>query len=122
MTASSAASSAATTTPDHALAGDALGSSARPLPDPAPARLAAPDGTSVVAGLIDVVLDATGFHATLARFDRPGVFASMFFAQGVRDVELTMADGRSVQARIVRTSVTSSGERTCQIAGTGPFR
>lgn len=57
----------------------------------------------------------------LTQLDRPGVIASMFFAERARNIVLRLDDGRHAQARIASTSFIASSERVCDVAGTEPL-
>ena len=59
--------------------------------------------------------------ATLTKLERPGVVASMFFAQGLREVTLRLDDGRTARARIAGTTFVAASERVCHLIGLEPL-
>jgi hypothetical protein len=68
------------------------------------------------------LLEAPGrWTARLTQLDRPGVIASMFFAERARNIVLRLDDGRHAQARIASTSFIASSERVCDVAGVEPL-
>jgi len=75
------------------------------------------DGRFVTGGMAELEGSGNAWRATLARLDRPGHVASMYFAGGVREVLLRLDDGRSARARITGTSFIASAERVCRLAG-----
>jgi hypothetical protein len=79
------------------------------------ALIATPDGRAVARGVLE--FDAgTPRRARLRQIDRPGVVASLYFADGVRDVIVELDDGRRARARIGGTHF-SDGERVCHLTG-----
>ena len=71
---------------------------------------------------VAVVVESGGrWTARLTKLDRPGVLASMFFAERARDVVLGLADGRRARARIAGTSFIAASERVCDLAGVEPL-
>ncbi len=75
------------------------------------------DGRFVTGGMAEIDGAGVNWRATLGRLDRPGHVASMYFAGGVREVQLRLDDGRSARARITGTSFIASAERVCQLTG-----
>lgn len=84
---------------------------------PQPVALSTIDGRLVSGGIAEFHGAATLWSATLRLLDRPGNVATLFFAQGVRDVLLRLADGRTVRARLAGTRFLASAERVCQLTG-----
>ena len=78
-------------------------------------------GRPLTHGTADVVEFATGWTARLTQLDRPGVIASVFFAERARDVVLRLADGRRARARIASTSFIATSERVCDLRGVEPL-
>jgi hypothetical protein len=74
-------------------------------------------GEHITAGSIDLHHTGDAWTATMSRLEQPGVVAAMFFAQGLREVTLRLADGRSAPARIGGTSFTAASERVCELIG-----
>ncbi len=93
----------------------------QPAPEQIVAAIATVDGSLITAGLATVEGAEIDWRATLARLDRPGVMASMYFAQGVREVILRLEDGREARARIAGTSFVAAAERVCQLVGLEPL-
>ena len=75
------------------------------------------DGRALTRGTADIIERATGWTARLAQLDRPGVVASLFFAERARDVVLRLDDGRAARARISSTSFVATSERVCDLVG-----
>jgi len=85
------------------------------------AAIATPDGVCITAGVAELQGAGAEWSAQLARLDRPGVMATMYFAQGVREVILRLEDGRQARARISGTSFVAAAERVCQLVGLEPL-
>ncbi|MBI5289376.1 MAG: hypothetical protein HY873_10445 [Chloroflexi bacterium] len=108
-----------------------LPQSATPAPAPTTVRepesaalaaaIATPDGVCITAGVAEVRGTGGEWRAQLVRLDRPGVMATMYFAQGVREVILRLEDGRQARARIAGTSFVAAAERICQLVGLEPL-
>lgn len=97
----------------------AAGLTVAAAPARSPASVATPDGRVVARGVVE--FDAgTPWRGRLRQIDRPGVVASLYFAQGVREVVVELADGRSARARIGGTHF-AGGERVCQLTGVEPL-
>ncbi len=92
-------------------------------PTPVPATelfgaIATDDGRYVTGGVVDIEQsDAGTWTATLRRLDRPGVVASMYFGDRLREVELRLEDGRRARARITGTTFIAGNERVCELSG-----
>ncbi len=86
------------------------------------AALTTSDGRPITNGTIELLRTATTWSATLRNMDRPGVVASAYFADGVRDVEVSFEDGRRCRARITGTSFIATSERVCFLTGIEPIR
>lgn len=78
-------------------------------------------GEHITAGRVDINGTADTWTATISRLERPGVVASMFFAQGLREVSLLLDDGRTARAQIAGTSFVAASERVCQLIGLEPL-
>lgn len=81
------------------------------------ATLSTLDGRYITDGIAEFTGTPLQWGATLRHLDRPGVVASMFFAEGVRDVIVKLEDGRQGKARITGTSFIASAQRVCQLTG-----
>lgn len=97
-------------------------------PDPAPpcktrlgAAVEALDGRVLTRGSAEVAGSDGRWTARLTQLDRPGVIASMFFAERARVVVLRLEDGRHARARIAGTSFIAASERVCELAGLEPL-
>lgn len=82
------------------------------------ATLSTLDGRYVTGGIAEFDGTPMQWGATLRHLDRPGVVASLFFAEGVRDVIVKLEDGRQGRARITGTSFIASTQRVCRLVGT----
>ncbi len=98
---------------------------ARPHASPATSGIGAViealDGRPLTRGTAELLELAAGWTARLSQLDRPGVIASVFFAERARDVVLRLDDGRSAKARISGTSFIAASERVCDLAGIEAF-
>jgi hypothetical protein len=99
--------------------------SAQSVVVPRQARLGAAvealDGRLLTRGIADVAESAGPWTARLTQLDRPGVIASIFFAERARDIVLRLDDGRQARARIASTSFIASSERVCELVGVEPL-
>ena len=93
-------------------------------PKQAPPRLAqigatleALDGRILTRGVADLVEPTGRWTARMTQLDKPGVVASMFFAERARDIVLRLDDGRHGRARIASTSFLAASERICDLTG-----
>lgn len=85
------------------------------------AAVEALDGRVLTRCVVEL-LEAPGrWTGRLTQLDRPGVIASMFFAERARNIVLRLDDGRHAQARIASTSFIASSERVCDVAGVEPL-
>lgn len=82
------------------------------------ATLSTLDGRYITGGIAEFTGTPLQWGATLRHLDRPGVVASMYFAEGVRDVIVKLEDGRQGRARLTGTSFIASTQRVCQLTGT----
>lgn len=80
-----------------------------------------PDGRLVTGGTVALREDGEDWAALLTKLDRPGMVASLYFAEGLREVALTLQDGRSARARIASTTFLASAERVCELTGLEPL-
>ena len=78
-------------------------------------------GEHITVGSVDIIGTTDSWSATISRLERPGVVASMFFAQGLREVTLLLDDGRTARAQIAGTSFIAASERVCQLIGLEPL-
>jgi hypothetical protein len=85
------------------------------------ATLSTTDGDAITGGTAQVTITAEGWSARVSGLDRPGQVAAIYFADGVREVLVRLADGRSGRARIARTSFIAAGERICDLTGIEPL-
>ena len=83
-----------------------------------PALITTTSGREITAGVAEFHGEAASWTATVRQLDRPGMVASAFFADGVREVVLTLGDGRRARARLTSTSFVASSERVCELRGT----
>lgn len=89
-----------------------------------PATVATVDGRRISGGLLEMggAAAADGsWTAVLRHLDQPGALATVYFAEGVREVRVTLEDGRSARARVRRT-LFAGRERTCELSGIAPLR
>jgi hypothetical protein len=86
-----------------------------------PATLSTLDGRYITGGLAEFAGNAGAWRATLRHLERPGVVASMYFAEGLRDVVVRLADGRVAKARITATSFIAQAQRVCELTGSERF-
>jgi hypothetical protein len=85
------------------------------------ATVATLDGEFITAGLAELTSNAAAWTVRLSRLDRPGVIASMFFGEHLRDVLIRLEDGREGRARIARTTFVAGHERQCRLIGMSPL-
>lgn len=91
---------------------------------PQPARevsrvtLTTPSGTHITGATARIAHEGSGWSALVTALERPGVFATLYFVAGIREVVLRFDDGREAVARITHTSFQAS-ERICRLAGEG---
>ena len=92
---------------------------------PSVARLGAAvealDGRVLTRGVADIVGPAGRWTARLTQLDRPGVIASMYFAEKAREIVLRLDDGRHARARLASTSFLAASERVCDLTGLEPL-
>lgn len=81
------------------------------------ATLEALDGRVLTRGVAETVEAGGRWTARMTQLERPGVVASMFFAERARDVVLRLDDGRHGRARIASTSFLAASERICDLTG-----
>jgi hypothetical protein len=81
------------------------------------ATLEALDGRVLTRGVAEVVESGGRWTARMTQLDRPGVVASMFFAERARDIVLRLDDGRHARARIASTTFLAASERVCDLTG-----
>ena len=79
------------------------------------------DGRVLTRGTSEITEQGMRWTARLTQLDRPGVIASLFFAERARDVVLRLDDGRSARARISSTSFIAKSERVCDLTGVEPL-
>jgi len=86
-----------------------------------PATVMTLDGRFVTGGLAEIARDGACWTATLKHLDRPGLVASMYFGEGLRNVVFRLHDGRSAKARIAGTSFLANSQRICTLTGIEPL-
>jgi hypothetical protein len=91
------------------------------LPERMPGVIATLDGRYISRGVAEVTSGDGGWCARVRHLDRPGLIASMYFAEGMREVVLRLEDGRSAVARITGTSFTAGAQRVCDLRGHAPL-
>ncbi|HEY8173193.1 MAG TPA: hypothetical protein VIH21_08890 [Dehalococcoidia bacterium] len=74
-------------------------------------------GQYVTGGMVEFSGSPSAWTATLRQLDRPGVIASQYFADGLREVTLELEDGRRARARITATSFVAASQRICELLG-----
>jgi hypothetical protein len=79
------------------------------------------DGRPITGGLALVRDQIAGWTATLTQLDRPGMVASAYFGDRVREVILRLSDGRHARARITGTTFVAAAERVCELSGLEPL-
>jgi hypothetical protein len=79
------------------------------------------EGRLVTSGVATLTGTSSEWTATLAKLDRPGMVAALFFSEGLREVRLRLDDGRSARARITGTTFVASAERVCDLASLEPL-
>lgn len=87
------------------------------LPQRFAATLLTLDGKYITAGLADVDTEGSSWRARVRHLDRPGVIASMYFSEGIRQVLLRLDDGRRGVAQITGTSFLAGSQRVCDLRG-----
>jgi hypothetical protein len=86
------------------------------------ATLSTLEGDVITHGIAELHGTADAWSATLGHLDRPGILVGAYFSQGLRDVVLSLNDGRRARARVTGTSFATAGERTCALAGVEPLQ
>ncbi|MEX0751008.1 MAG: hypothetical protein WD359_09395 [Dehalococcoidia bacterium] len=89
------------------------------LPERIAATISTTDGHHISGGVIEITQRRDGWWGSVRHLDRPGVVASMYFADGVREVLVTLEDGRHGIARITSTSFIAGAQRVCDVIGRG---
>ncbi len=97
-------------------------------PDPLPAvaamraaTISTLAGAVITHGIAELRGTAEAWTATVGHLDRPGVMASAYFAGGLREVALSLNDGRGARARVIGTSFVAGSERICELRGLEPL-
>lgn len=98
------------------------------IPEPPPpvaamraATLSALDGEIITHGIAELRGTSDDWTATLGHLDRPGILVDAYFTRRVREVVLSLNDGRRARARLTGTSFAAAGERTCDLLGSEPL-
>lgn len=94
---------------------------ALPASDLEPSTMVTLDGRYVTGGLAEIVRDGACWTATLKHLDRPGLVATMYFGEGLRNIVLRLHDGRAAKARITGTSFLAGSQRICRLTGIEPL-
>jgi hypothetical protein len=89
------------------------------LPVRATATISTPDGRYITGGTLEIKATEGGWLGRMRHLDRPGVVATMYFGEGVRDVVVRLEDGRRGTARIAGTSFIAASQRVCDLEGAG---
>jgi hypothetical protein len=97
------------------------GTPAVPLPAVALAELTTLSGAELARGVCELRGSADAWAATLRRLDRPGVVANAYFARGVREVLLRLADGRAARAHLANTAFVEGTDRVFELRGLEPL-
>lgn len=109
----------------RALTGEAAAAPPEALPArPLVARvtLATIEGRIITSGRATIAPHPVhAWTAVVRDLDRPGVIASIYFCERVRDVVLHLADGRQARSRIAATSFDAGRQRVCELRGVEPF-
>jgi hypothetical protein len=79
------------------------------------------EGRLITGGLALVRDQGAGWTATLTQLDRPGMVATAYFSNRVREVILSLSDGRRARARITGTTFMAAAERVCELSGLEPL-
>lgn len=82
--------------------------------------LVTPAGQTVSRANARITREDGRWSALVTALDRPGVFATLYFVAGLRDVVLRLDNGTEATARITSTSFEAS-ERICRLAGVDPL-
>lgn len=86
-----------------------------------PAWIFTPQGRLITGGVATVTGTAEEWAASVAKLDRPGLVASLYFSEGLREVRLQLDDGRTARARITGTTFIPAAERVCDLASLEPL-
>jgi hypothetical protein len=93
----------------------------RPVAAMRAATISTLDGTVITHGVAELSGTSDDWMATVGHLDQPGQVATAFFAHYVREVVLSLNDGRGARARLVGTSFSPGAERTCDLRGLEPL-
>jgi hypothetical protein len=92
------------------------------VPATLPATIATRDGRYITGGSLEITLDGQCcWRGRMRNLERGGLVATMYFAEGVREVIVRLEDGRRAVARITGTSFIAASERVCDLAGVEPL-
>ena len=78
-------------------------------------------GVVITHGVAELSGTADAWTATVGHLDRPGAMANAYFAGGLREILLSLNDGRGARARVVGTRFVAASERICQLRGLEPL-
>jgi hypothetical protein len=93
----------------------------RPVAAMRTATISTLDGTVITHGVAELRGTSEAWNATVGHLDQPGHVAAAYFAHHVREVVLSLNDGRGARARLVGTSFEPGAERTCELRGLEPL-
>jgi hypothetical protein len=99
---------------------DAAAARALALPDRLAATITTIDGRVISGGVMELDERSDRWRGRLQYLDRPGVVASMYFAEGIREVLVRLEDGRVAPAQIAGTSFVGT-QRVCDLMGIDPL-
>ena len=92
------------------------------VPPPAfAATISTREGRLITGGLALVRDQGAGWTATLTQLENPGMVATAYFGHRVREVVLSLSDGRRARACITGTTFMASAERICELSGLEPL-
>ena len=93
----------------------------RPVAAMRTATISTLDGTVITHGVAELSGTSDAWTAVFGHLDQPGHIATAYFAHHIREVVLSLNDGRGARARLVGTSFSPEAERTCHLEGLEPL-
>jgi len=91
------------------------------LPLRSAATICTGDGRYITAGIIDVRHGERGWSGRMRHMEQAGLVASLYFAEGIREVVVRLEDGRRARARITSTNFVAESQRICDLEGMAEF-
>lgn len=79
------------------------------------------DGIVITHGVAELRGTSEAWTATVGSLDQPGHVATAYFARHIREVVLSLNDGRGARATLAGTSFTPGAERVCELLGLEPL-